>query len=123
MLYKRMPTGVHLRCVDKEKAQTIMKDVNAGVCGPHMNRTVLAKKITRQGYFWLTIESDCVKFVKKCHNCQAHGDVSHLPSMELQGLTSPWPFAAWGIDIIREIRPVASNRHRYIVVAVDYFSK
>ena len=123
MLYKRMPTGVHLRCVDKEEAQAIMEDVHAGVCGPHMNGTILAKKITRQGYFWLTMESNCVKFVKKCHSCQAYGDVSHLPSMELQGLTSPWPFAAWRIDIIGERRPVASNRHRYIVVAVDYFSK
>ena len=47
MLYKRMPIGVHLRCVDKEKAQTIMEAVHAGVCGPHMNGTVLAKKITR----------------------------------------------------------------------------
>ena len=43
--------------------------------------------------------------------------------MELQGLTSPWPFIAWGIDIIKEIRSVASNRHRYIVLVVDYFSK
>ena len=43
--------------------------------------------------------------------------------MELQGLTSSWPFAAWGIDVIGEIRPTASNGHRYIVVAVDYFSK
>ena len=123
MLYKRMPTGIHLRCVDKEEVQTIMEVVHVGVCGPHMNGMVLAKKITRQGYFWLTMESDCVKFVKKCHNCQAYGDVSHLPSMELQGLTSPWPFAAWRIDIIGEIRLVASNRHRYIMVAVDYFSK
>ena len=94
MLYKKMPTRVHLRCVDKEEAQTIMEDVHAGVYGPHMNGTVLAKKIALQGYFWLTMESDCVKFVKKYHNCQAYGDISHLPSMELQGLTSPWPFAA-----------------------------
>ena len=69
MLYKRMPTGIHLRCVDKEEAQTIMKDVHASVYRPYMNGMVLAKKITRQGYFWLTMESDCVKFVKKCHNC------------------------------------------------------
>ena len=100
-----------------------MEAIHDGVCGLHMNETVLAKKIARQGYFWLTMEIDYVKFVKKCHNCQAYGDVSHLPSMELQGMTSPWPFAAWGIDIIGEVRPKASNGHRYIVVAIDYFSK
>ena len=100
-----------------------MEAIHDGVCGPHMNGIVLAKKIARQGYFWLTMETDCVKFVKKCHNCQAYSDVSHLPSMELQGMTSPWPFAAWGIDIIGEVRPKAYNGHRYIVIAIDYFSK
>ena len=69
------------------------------------------------------METDCVKFVKKCHNCQVYGDVSHLPSMELQGMTSPWSFVVWGIDIIGEVRPKASNGHRYIIVAIDYFFK
>ena len=41
----------------------------------------------------------------------------------MNSLSSPWPFAAWGIDIIREIRPNASNGHKYIVVAIDYFSR
>ena len=69
------------------------------------------------------METYYVKFVKKCHKCQAYGNVSHLPSMELQGMTSLWLFAVWGIDIIGEVRPKASNGHRYIMVAIDYFSK
>ena len=51
ILYKRAPTGVHLRCVDKDKAQKLMEEVHEGVYGPHINRTVLAKKIACQGYF------------------------------------------------------------------------
>ena len=51
MLYKRAPTGVHLRCVDKDEARKIMEAIHEGVCGPHMNGTVLAKKIARQSYF------------------------------------------------------------------------
>ena len=43
--------------------------------------------------------------------------------MELQGMTSPWPFTAWGIDIMGEIRLTASNGHQYIIVAINYFSK
>ena len=60
-----MPMGVHLRCVDKDEAQKLMEAVHEGVCGAHMNGTVLAKKIAHQGYFWLTMETDCVKFVKR----------------------------------------------------------
>ena len=45
MLYKRMPTGVHLRCVDKNEAQKLIEIVYEGVCRVHMNGMVLAKKI------------------------------------------------------------------------------
>ena len=41
----------------------------------------------------------------------------------MNSLSSSWPFAACGIDIIREIRLNASNGHKYIVVAIDYFSR
>ena len=69
--------------MDKNEVQKLKEAVHEGVYGIHMNGTVLAKKIDRQGYFWLTMETDYVKFVKKCHNCQVYGDVGHLPSMEL----------------------------------------
>ena len=92
MLYKRMPTRVHLRCVDKDEARKLIEAVHEGVCRAHMNGIVLAKKIAQQGYFWLTMEINYVKFVRKYHNCQVYGDVSHLPSMELQGMTSLWSF-------------------------------
>jgi len=36
---------------------------------------------------------------------------------------SPWPFAAWGMDVIGPIEPPASNGHRFILVAIDYFTK
>ena len=29
----------------------------------------------------------------------------------------------WGIDMIGEIRPTASNGHRFILVTIDYFTK
>ena len=46
-----------------------------------------------------------------------------MPPIPLNIMTSPWPFAMWGIDMIREIRPTASNGHRFILVAIDYFMK
>ena len=80
--------GVHLRCVNKDEAHQLMEVIHEGVCDPHLNGIVLAKKIARQGYFWLTMKIDYVKFEKKCHNYQAYDDVSHFPSIKLQGMTS-----------------------------------
>ena len=38
-------------------------------------------------------------------------------------MSSPWPFSTWGIDVIGAIHPPTSNGHRYILVAIDYFTK
>ena len=78
-----MATWVHLRCVDKDEAQKIIEAVHEGVYGTYMNRTVLVKKIARQGYFWLAMKINCIRFVKRYHNCQTYDDVSHFSSMKL----------------------------------------
>nr|XP_009780408.1 PREDICTED: uncharacterized protein LOC104229451 [Nicotiana sylvestris] len=69
ILYKRTPDLNFLRCVDAKEAEMIMNEVHSGVCGSHMNGYVLAKKILRAGYHWLTMERDCFRFVRKCHQC------------------------------------------------------
>ncbi|XP_070028796.1 uncharacterized protein [Nicotiana sylvestris] len=37
-------------------------------------------------------------------------------------MSAPWPFVAWGMDVIGPIEPSASNGHRFILVAIDYFT-
>ncbi|XP_059290367.1 uncharacterized protein LOC132043917 [Lycium ferocissimum] len=100
----------------------MIEEVHVGTCRPHMNGFVLAKKILRTGYYRMTIESDCSKFVQKCHKCQIHGDLIKVPPTELNAMTSPWPFTAWGMDVIGPIEPAASNKHHFILVAIDYFT-
>jgi hypothetical protein len=38
-------------------------------------------------------------------------------------MISPWPFDMWGLDVIGPINTKASNGHRFILVAIDYFTK
>ena len=122
-LYRRSPDGLLLLCLDHASANRVMREVHAGVCGPHMGGHMLARKIMRTGYFWLTMETDCCQLAQRCLECQMHGDLIHVPPSELHALTSPWPFSVWGIDIIRNISPKSSNGHEYILVAIDYFTK
>ncbi|XP_070013713.1 uncharacterized protein [Nicotiana sylvestris] len=63
VLYKRTPDLNLLRCVDAQEAGRIMHEVHTGMCGPHMNGYVLAKKILRAGYYWMTMEKDYFSFV------------------------------------------------------------
>ena len=57
---------------------------------------MLARKIMRTSYFWLTMETYCFQFVQKCLECQMHRDLIHVPPSELHELTSPWPFFSMG---------------------------
>ncbi|XP_054801430.1 uncharacterized protein LOC129305422 [Prosopis cineraria] len=75
------------------------------------------------GYFWLTIEKDCFEHIKKCHKCQIYANRINAPPIPLHNLVSPWPFSMWGIDIIDPINLKALNGHRFILVAIDYFTK
>ena len=70
---------MQLRCLNEKKAARAMEEVHEGVCGLHMNGTIMAKKLIRQELFWMTMMEDRIKFVLKCHNYQIHGDISHLP--------------------------------------------
>jgi len=38
-------------------------------------------------------------------------------------MISPWPFDMWCLDVIGSINPKTSNEHRFILVAIDYFTK
>ncbi|XP_039166737.1 uncharacterized protein LOC120292553 [Eucalyptus grandis] len=99
VLYKKAFDSTLLRCVDAKEANCLMKEIHEGECGPHMNGHLLARKIMRLGYYWLTMESDCIQHVRFL------------------------PFSMWGIDVIGPINPKASNGHRFILVAIDYFTK
>ena len=45
ILFKWSPNKVWLRCLDAMEAQQTIKDVHGGICGPHMNGHMLAKKL------------------------------------------------------------------------------
>ncbi|KAL6320241.1 hypothetical protein AAG906_005312 [Vitis piasezkii] len=55
-LYRRSLDGLLLLCLDCASADRVMREVHVGVCGPHMGGHMLAHKIMRTGYFWLTME-------------------------------------------------------------------
>ena len=47
ILYKRILNGTQLRCLKKDEAEEVMREIHAGVYSSHMNGIILAKKIVR----------------------------------------------------------------------------
>ena len=81
-----------LKCVWKEDANYIIREVYEGICGNHIGARTLEGKTLRQGYYWPTMLKDTIELVIKCKACQEHVKISHLPSKPLTSITSPWPF-------------------------------
>ncbi|KAG8481593.1 hypothetical protein CXB51_026544 [Gossypium anomalum] len=69
VLYKKRKDQVLLRCVDAVEAKLILEEVHEGVCGTHANGFMMARPIMRFGYYWATMEGDCINYAKKCHKC------------------------------------------------------
>ncbi|KAK3008933.1 hypothetical protein RJ639_014865 [Escallonia herrerae] len=102
--------------------QPLGKEVHEGICGQHLGGKNLAHKILRQGYYWQGMQKDVIKFTKRCDRCQKISPLTHTPAVPLSILTSPIPFAMWGIDILGPF-PMATGQRRFVIVAIDYFTK
>nr|KYP62827.1 Gypsy retrotransposon integrase-like protein 1 [Cajanus cajan] len=121
-LYRRGFSVPLLKCVDTEQADYILREMHEGICGFHSGGRTLATKVLRAGYYWPTLRDDCLKFVKHCASCQRHGNLIHASAEELHGISSPWPFAMWDMDILGPF-PVAKGQCKFLLVVVDYFTK
>ncbi|KAG8480064.1 hypothetical protein CXB51_025134 [Gossypium anomalum] len=97
ILYKKGKDQMLLRCVDDVEARKILEEVHEGICGTHANGFNMARKIMRLGYYWLTMESDCINFARKCHKCKSTAIKFMCPPSPLHVMTSPWPLlcGAW----------------------------
>uniref|UniRef100_A0A2N9HSV2 Uncharacterized protein n=1 Tax=Fagus sylvatica TaxID=28930 RepID=A0A2N9HSV2_FAGSY len=102
ILYKRTHDATLLRCVDAEEANRLIQEMHAGLNGSPCQRTLPGPEDHES---WLLLNS------------------KNAPPQYLHTMASPWPFSAWGMDVIGAITPKASNGHEFILVAIDYFTK
>ena len=123
VLYKRNDDTTLLQCIDAPGANHLMEEMHEGLLGSHASWPLLAPKIMRVGYYWITIKSDYIKHVRTCHHCQVYQNRKNVSPHRLHSLAVPWPFSAWGMDVIGPMISKTSNGHEYILVAMDYFTK
>jgi hypothetical protein len=64
----------------------------------------------------------CSRFGAKCENCQRCARDQKQPSSLTQLIHPTWPLQRWGLDLLGPLPPAQGNL-KYVVVAVEYFSK
>ena len=72
--------------------------------------------------FRSNMQREVQEYVKKCDQCQRFAPNVHQPGEVLNPLSSPWPFAQWGLNIVG-LFPKAAGNKRYLLVDTDYFTK
>jgi hypothetical protein len=99
-----------------------MKEIHAGLCGSHIRSRPLLGKVFRQGLYWPKAASNAADLVQKCENCQRCAKDQKQPSSLTQLIQPTWPLQRWSLNLLGPLPPAQGNL-KYVVVAVEYFSK
>ena len=121
-LYKRSLGGPYLKCLTPEQGQYVLAELHEGICGNHPRGRTLAHRAHTQGYYWPTMKSDAVDYVKKCDSCQHMYPALKSSVRDLVSISSSWPFVQWGIDLLGLLL-LAPAQKKLLLVITDYFSK
>ncbi|KAK3005789.1 hypothetical protein RJ639_016874 [Escallonia herrerae] len=120
-LYKKSFSLTYLKCLRPSESIYALQEVHEGIYGQHLGGRTLAQKILRQGYYWPTMQRDAIEFTRRCDKCQKFAP-THTPVVPLTSIVYPIPFAVWGMDLLGPF-PMASGQRRFVIVAIDYFTK
>ena len=66
--------------------------------------------------------NNAAEYVRKCEWCQKHAHLIHQLAGHLNPISNPWPFAQWRLNILGPF-PRATGNQRFVLVAIDYFTK
>jgi hypothetical protein len=121
-LYKHGVCSPLLKCLSRTEGQELMKEIHAGLCGSHIRSRPLMGKVFRQGFYWPKAASDAADLVQICENCQRCAKDQKQPSSPTQLIQPTWPLQRWGLDLLGPLPPAQGNL-KYVIVAVEYFSK
>lgn len=121
-LYKKSFTHPLLKCVTPEEVDYILREIHQGACGAHQGVRTIAGKALRAGYYWPTLKQDAITIVQKCKQCQFDSDIPRRPAQDLTAILPTLPFDRWGMDLLGPFPP-ASGQRKFLIVAVDYFTK
>nr|GEV54007.1 reverse transcriptase domain-containing protein [Tanacetum cinerariifolium] len=105
----------------QDEAFEILKACHEGPFGGHHGANLTAKNVFDAGFFWPSIYRDAHEMIKNCDICQRQGKISQRDEMPQNSIQVCEIFDIWGIDFMGPFP--SSNGNKYILVAVDYFSK
>ncbi|XP_075474944.1 uncharacterized protein LOC142505722 [Primulina tabacum] len=122
ILYIRSFQGPLLKCLNEKEVDYVLREIHEGCCAEHLGGMPLTRKTMLAGFWWPTLKQDAARLVQICEGCQHHSNFSYSPATLMKPIWASCPFDQWGMDIVGPF-PVARAQKKFLLVAVDYFSK
>src|SRR6266542_184940 len=107
------------RVVPVYETKWIMSMFHDDLTQAHQNADAMYYHISKR-YFWQNMRKDIKKYAKTYFQCQQKGSMRQ--SNQKRTILPIDIFERWGVDIIGPL-PITREGNRYIVVAMDYFSR
>ncbi|XP_075504408.1 uncharacterized protein LOC142541838 [Primulina tabacum] len=122
ILYRRSFQEPLLKCLNEKEVDYVLREIHEGCCAEHLEGMSLTRKTMLAGFWWPTLKQDSAHLVQICEGCQHHSNFSYSPATLMKPIWASCTFDQWGMDIVGPF-PVARAQKKFLLVAVDYFSK
>ena len=118
-LYKVTKGGLENLVIPKYRMEPLLYLYHDDPTGGHLGVDMIMGKL-RQKYYWPNMIKDVKDYVESCYQCQRRGKPQ--THNEMHAIVAKAPFERVGIDFVGPL-PQTSQGNKYILVAVDYFTK
>ncbi|GJR65017.1 reverse transcriptase domain-containing protein [Tanacetum coccineum] len=124
VLYRRSFLQPWLRCFRLIQADYVLCEIHAGSCSMHSGPRSVVARALRSRYYWPTMHRDARDMIKTCNDCQVHSTQSSANhNTELNTHHSPMAIHTSGVIVIAGHFPVPEGGLKFLIVAIDYFTK
>ena len=122
-LYWKDPGGILLNCLLETEVKEKIINFHKKDCASHLYWKTTAYKILSTGFYWPTLFFDVYKVISTSHECQIFEGKRKLKPLPLIPISVEAPFQQWGLYFIGEINPISFGKHKWILIAIDFFTK
>ncbi|KAK9874212.1 hypothetical protein WA026_002568 [Henosepilachna vigintioctopunctata] len=110
-----------LLVVPRDKVEELLKEMHGGTSGAHfgVNKTIAR---IREKFYWVYCRDDVEAWCRKCTTCAATKGPPKKTHGKMEKYNVGLPFERIAVDVAGPF-PTTNDGNKYILVAMDYFSK
>src|SRR6266498_370252 len=108
-----------LKVLKRNEIEPILSLAHEYLLSGHFGLEATLSKL-KERYYWPKIKDDIKSYIQTCDQCQRREKITD--ENELHSIRIKEPFYQWGIDIVGPLTETLRG-NKYIVVAINYFTK